>query len=93
MQTTITEDGTHLLLLPLGRLVTHHSTSIVRILGNDDGATVLVGEDDGSGNISLFFNGDITNEGAAVNHGKGSKLMVNVTGISANPVIISVKEM
>ena len=93
MNTTINADGDHKLELPQGFKVTQHSASVVRILHNLDGATVLLGEDDGTGTISLFANGDITAEGAGVNHGKGAALMVRVAGLAANPLVVSVKEV
>lgn len=93
MKTIITINGDYFLRLPQDLQVTLHSASIVRILDNLDNATVLLGEDDSDGNISLFVNGDITTEGAAVNHGKGSALMVRVTGLGVNPLTISIKAM
>lgn len=93
MKTTITINGDHLLRLPEDFQTTQHSSSIVRILDNLDNATVLLGEDDGNGVISLFKDGNITTEGAAVNHGKGSALMVRVTGLGVNPLTISIKAM
>lgn len=92
MNTIIITNGDFALDLPQSQNVTHYGTSIVRILENIDGATVLVGEDKGEGTFSEFHNGDITSAGAPVNHGKGSKLMVRVSGLGANPLLISVKE-
>lgn len=93
MKTEITVDGDHSLRLPEDFQITQHSSSIARILSNLDSASVLLGEDDGNGIISLFDYGNMTNEGIAVNHGKGSALMVRVTGLGSNPLVVSIKAM
>ena len=73
-----------------GRLVTVRPETTIMIEANVDGATVTVGYEDVAGAFQAYPDGDITSIGGAVfNHGIGVRLMINVSGITANSVFIA----
>ena len=73
-----------------GRLVTVRPETTIMIEANVDGATVTVGYEDVAGAFQAYPDGDITATGGAVfNHGIGARLMINVSGITANSVFIA----
>lgn len=91
METSITEDGDHFVLVRKGSAINKSSRSKVIVLENDDGATVVVGENVGGTDVAVnkpYIDGDIATEGGVFAHGVGEKLVVTVTGITSNPVLI-----
>jgi len=72
------------------RLITVRHTTVVNIDSNVDGATVTAGYEDYEGNFNAYPEGDIsTSGGKEVIHGIGTKLMVRVSGITANSVHVA----
>lgn len=95
MLTTIIENGDHYIQVTDSpgdeSTVNYSASSKVKIKANIDGATVIVGEDDGTGAKvnDAYADGDITAEGGKFDHGVGERLLVTVTGLGANPLVIN----
>jgi len=98
MQTTIEADGDHYILTKstessdYANSVNHASASKIKIRSNIDGATVTIGEEDGTGTDTNleYSDGDITTAGEGIfEHGVGEALMATVSGLGANPLVIN----
>ena len=83
---TFNSDGDYVLSRDSSILRVTESTTVI-VESNLDAAVITFGYANSSDNFQSFPDGIIT-EGAVVNHGCGCKLMVNINGITANPVII-----
>lgn len=83
---TINADGDYVLSRDSSILRETESTTVV-IESNIDAAVITFGYADSSNNFKAFPSG-IVADGAVISHGCGCRLMVNVNGITANPVVI-----
>lgn len=71
--------------------VTRSAVSTVMVVDNVDGATLTYGLEGDSSNFVEYPNGTIA-VGDIIAHGMGVKLMVQVSGITSNPVILRVNQ-
>ena len=83
---TFNSDGDYVLSRDGSILRETESTTVI-VESNLDIAVITFGYANPSNNFKAFPDGIIT-EGAVINHGCGCKLMVNISGITVNPVII-----
>ncbi|MCK5612465.1 hypothetical protein KAR91_61905 [Candidatus Pacearchaeota archaeon] len=86
-ETIITIDGDYYLDQGLGFDVSHSSATTVIILENSATATLIFGCEDENENFVAYPDGDFL-DGRVINHGKGARLMVRASNISANSVTI-----
>jgi len=72
------------------RVLTVRELTNIQIESNDDDATVTIGYEGSDETFKAYHDGDITSDGGAViTHGIGARLMVNVSGITANSVFLA----
>ena len=67
--------------------VSHVASTTVMILENSATAVLLFGCEDKDGNFVEYPNGEFL-DGRVINHGKGARLMVRASDITANSVTI-----
>ena len=93
---TITSDGDYVLYPKVnsagaatGSPAQHKDNSAITVESNLDVATLTVGYRDSTGSFKAYTNGTVTiATDAYVKHVKGVVLMIQVTGITANSVIV-----
>ena len=94
MMTTIAADGTHIINTWPGTTngsTKHTGASTVTATSNDDSATITLGEavdDEGTGFVAYPTSATNFAEPEFVQHGQGALLKVQVSGITANSVVI-----
>lgn len=87
---TIETDGDY--DLPDGLWTVRRSDStIVHIIDNQDDAVITFGFADSDDNFVAWPNGQVST-GKKINHGFKCKLMVRISGITANGVVIGLSE-
>lgn len=83
----ITSNDDYYLDQGIGFDVSHSNATTVIILENSATATLIFGCEDENGNFVAYPDGDFL-DGRVINHGKGARLMVRASGISADSVTI-----
>lgn len=88
-QTVITENGDFFLATEEDAQVTQTDASTVLVLENSAGASLLFGVGDENDSFVPYPNGAFT-DGKRIRHGRGARLMVRASEISADSVTIRV---